>query len=67
MAKANDTHTPSTTEPPAPLEGCPSCLARNNTPTRTERPDARTVIGHYLCARCGETWETSYWTSGEGS
>ena len=62
MAKANDTPTSSPTEPPAPLEGCPSCLARNNHPISTERPDARTVIGHYFCVLCGETWECSWWT-----
>lgn len=62
MAKANDTHTSSPTEPPAPLEGCPSCLARDNHPIATERPDAQTVIGHYFCVGCGETWECSWWT-----
>lgn len=51
-----------TAEPPAPLESCPSCLSRNHAPALTERINAETIVGHYLCVLCGETLETSYWT-----
>lgn len=61
MAKAKSTHKPSTPEPPAPDDGCPSCLARDVKPHTTTRPDEWTVVGAYTCHRCGETWQTSYW------
>ena len=45
----------------APLDGCPACMTRDNAPREVERPDANTLIGHYVCRACGQDWTCSWW------
>lgn len=42
------------------LDGCPSCMARDNEPISTE-PVTRGVLCAYKCRACGQCWITSWW------
>ncbi len=49
------THAPLTRH----LDGCPSCMARDNAPTTTQRVPSG-VQCHYACP-CGARWVTCWW------
>lgn len=54
MATDNDT-------PERYLDGCPSCMTRDNAPHTIERPNQNTANGHYVCRSCGQDWQCSWW------
>lgn len=46
------------------LDSCPECMARDNTPERTQRVPGGWQC-HYVCRTCKGTWMTAWW-EGEG-
>lgn len=42
------------------LDGCPSCMARDNAPTTTQRVPSG-IQCTYECRDCGQDWITSWW------
>lgn len=44
------------------LDGCPSCMTRDNKPTRTEHlgPE-RGILCAYVCRACGRDWTCQWW------
>lgn len=48
-----------------PVDACPACSRRNNTPTGTTRPSPELIVAAYVCGRCGQDWETSWWEPNE--
>lgn len=44
-----------------PLDGCPECVTRDNTPYRTEDPTSGTGIrAYYRCRACLWSWVTEW-------
>lgn len=56
---------PTLSDPSPRLDGCPSCAARDNSPCATERPSSQAVVCHYVCRKCGQDWQTSWWEGDE--